>query len=737
MKFLDSLSKYLPFPKKEETGEYYFGLNIGATIVCGCVWGIRSGKLHIISSSKTAYESEKDLIEAANFVLDEALADFQPEPTKILFGVPDDWLADEDLKPEYLKILKQLVKELDVIPMAYVATTQAVSHLVARQTGAPLTAVLVHVGDPVTVSVVKGGKILESKQVKRSNSLPKDIEKALVTFSDVEVLPSKIILFGEDKVGKYKEEVISHPWMSQLPFLHLPKIEDLDPSTIVQAVGYAGASEIDPNVHVTSGAIVEDVRSSHKVSKPLPIEEHHGKHRGSKAESELENVGFVAGDIENIQAVNDQEMVLNEEMGEEDDVDVYGRAVPMRRHAQHVQETKPLLPSLPPIGMPVGLGGLLGGSTKLLIIPLILLILIGGFLYFQKAKVSVFVDLKTLENQTTVTADPNVTVIDESAKVIPGEVVNTEVSGTGKIQATGKKQIGEPAKGKVIVYNATDKTLTISKGTTLTDAKGQKFILDSGVEVASKSASAADPPTKSSPADATAASIGPDGNIAAGGDLSVGGFSKSDVVAKVDAAFSGGVSKDVTVVTADDQNRLLAQVLSDLKKKAREELQSKMTGDLKILEEALTDQIIKKTFSKNVGDQAAEITLNLTVKLTGTAYKDADLKSIVSKLVQVTAPEGYELDLSQTETQADVAKAEKDGKLVFTAKFKAKLMPKFDIEQLKKDIAFKSTAQASERLKQIENVIGSQIDYSPNVPIGSLQRLPFLPKNITIEVMAK
>ena len=97
MKILDSILNSLPIPKKNEPVEYYFGLNISSNMVYGCVWGIRSGKLHVISSSKTVYESEKDLIEASNYVLDEALADFKPEPTKILFGVPDDWLADDDL----------------------------------------------------------------------------------------------------------------------------------------------------------------------------------------------------------------------------------------------------------------------------------------------------------------------------------------------------------------------------------------------------------------------------------------------------------------------------------------------------------------------------------------------------------------------------------------------------------------------------------------------------------------
>lgn len=734
MKILDSILNSLPIPKKNEPVEYYFGLNISSNMVYGCVWGIRSGKLHVISSSKTVYESEKDLIEASNYVLDEALADFKPEPTKILFGVPDDWLADDDLKPEYLKTLKQLVKELDVVPLAYVASTNAISHLIARQTGVPLTAVLVHISDPVTVSVVKGGKVQGTKQAKKSDKLAKDIEKALMSFTEIEVLPSKILVYGDEKVTKYKEELTSYAWMTQLPFLHLPKIEDLDSNIVVAAVAYAGASEIDPEVQVSNHQLEEEIKP-HTKNKHISLDESKNRQHVEDKHG-LDNVGFVTGDIN--EAENQAILMEDESLGGGEDVDVYGRAVPMKHSSGHTQENKYAVAAAsdsPKMRMPIGLLGLLS-SSKFLIIPLILLIFLGVYFYFQKAKVTVFVDLKTVENNTTVTADPKVSAVDEAAKIIPGEVVSAEVSGSDKGQATGKKQVGDAAKGKVIIYNATAKSLVIDKGTTLTTDKGLKFTLDGTVQVASKSASAADPPTKSSVVDATAAVIGPDSNIPAGGDLSVGGFNKSDVVAKVDTAFSGGVSKDVTIVTADDQNRLLAKVLADLKKQAKDDLQAKMTGDVKVLEEALSDTVIKKTFSKNVGDQASDFNLNLTVKLLGTSYKDSDLKSIVSKLVQVEVPAGFELDLAQTETQADVSKTEKDGRLIFNAKFKAKLMPKFDLEQLKKDIIFKSPLEADKRLKQIENVIGTKAELSPNVP-APLARLPILTKNIDIEVTAK
>jgi hypothetical protein len=179
MGFLDSLSKFLPSQKKSHPAEYYFGLDIRNGLVTGSVWGIEGNRIRIISIVHRKFdvpenfpESSHDLIESANIALDEALADFQPEPEKILFGVPDSWLSDEELKPKYGKVLKQLVKELDVIPLAYVSTTHAICHLLQRKEGVPVTAILVEVGDPLAVAIVKAGKVLGYKEVGRERVLP-------------------------------------------------------------------------------------------------------------------------------------------------------------------------------------------------------------------------------------------------------------------------------------------------------------------------------------------------------------------------------------------------------------------------------------------------------------------------------------------------------------------------------------------------------------------------------------
>ncbi|MFH0937151.1 MAG: hypothetical protein V1808_02575, partial [Candidatus Daviesbacteria bacterium] len=383
-----------------------------------------------------------------------------------------------------------------------------------------------------------------------------------------------------------------------------------------------------------------------------------------------------------------------------------------------------------------------GGIFKLTFIPAFLLILVAAYLFFVKASVTIFVEPKVLERETEVIADPNVSEISEEKKIIPGKVVEVTVSGSGKLAASGTKQIGDPAKGKVIVYNLTNSQVSFSQSSALTGSNGLKYNLDVGVKIASQSSSVgADfttitKPGKSDLVGLTSASIGPEGNLPAGTELTVAGYPKSQVVAKVEESLSGGTSKEVTVVTSDDQKKLKAQVIDELRQKAVTDLQSKLTDGKKIIPEALDVLDGKYTFNKQVNDQATEFSLSASIRFKGTSYVEADLKTIVSKLVVTDIPENYELNLQDAQTQADVAKVDKDGKLTFRARFRAKLLPKLNTDDLKKQIKGLSVTAAAEKLKALESVIGSEIKLYPNLP-SQISRLPLLPQNISINVTPK
>ncbi len=699
MNFIDKVTNLLPGLKKEEKKEYFFALTIGQENLTAALWILSGKHLQILQTVSSVYSSLDEITKITDGLLDNVLGIKEFEPQKILFGVSDNWLSGDDLKEEYLMLLRGLVKDLELSPMAYVSTSHAILHFLENKEGVPTTAILVGFEkDNLEVRVSRAGKLDGSKVFKKSDNPGLDIEKALLTFTSVETLPSKILIYSKDNhLEKLKEELLSFAWMSKLSFLHFPKIDILQKDLEIKSVCFAGAKEIRSDAIFLSSSEIPQ-----PVTKKIPETE----------EKSEEDLGFVVGDIAQKQKemkkeILDQEVAISEEEIE-----------------PQVEDKKPNF---------IAKAKNLRSLSFWVIIGLFVLLL--SYLFLPKGQVKIFVEPQILEQDTQVTADPKVKEVLEDKKIIPGQIVETQVQGSGRGEATGKKEIGDPAKGTVVIYNKTFDSRTLSKGTLISSLSGIRFTLDVSVNVASQSATDTGITFGKSNAKVTAQVVGADGNLPSGTELKVGSLSSSQVYAKAEGNFSGGTSKQAIVVSEADQNRLLAQVAAQLRQQAQQKLQESLK-DKKILQEALSEEVIKKSFSENINDQATEFSLDLTAKFKGTAFEDKDLKLIVSKLVNTKVPEGFELNFEETETQADVSKLEKDGKLIFLARFRAKLIPKLDLEKIKKQIKGKTPQQIAQILKKQEHILGSEITINPSLP-SFLQRLPLLEKNITIEVGLK
>ena len=737
MSFLNKLSAFIPFSKKVEVLEYFFALNITSENLTATLWTIEGKQLKILEVASESYKSLEDITSVTDKLLDAVLGIREIEPQKILFGVPSSWLLDENLKDEYLKVLRGLVKELELTPMAYVENSRALIHFLEKQEGVPITAILIGFSEHhLTVTVARAGKIDGVKVVSKGANLGLDIEKALLTFTAVETLPSKILIYG-DKAQELKDQLLSYSWMSKLSFLHFPKVEILQDDIEIKSVCLAGATEIKEDAVYTQQPIYPASQKINSLEEePMAADKALEKKRDieEKKDLETEDMGFVVGDVE---LPMNETNLNNTDFGVDPDIDSELESnidFNLNANSSSLSEAGPLISDPSPVfshkkkinfKVIMVIGGIAG----------VLLIVLGAYLLLPKAQIKIFVEPKILETDAQVTADPKQKTVDENAKIIPGQLVDTQVSGTAKDQSSGKKQIGDPAKGTVVIYNKTNDSQNISKGATLATSNGRKFILGISVSIASQSASDNGITYGKANATVTAVEVGAEGNLPSGTEMTVGNLSSSQVSAKAEGNFSGGTSKEVTVVSDADQKRLLASLTSDLRKQAQRSLQDKQSN-MKILEEALSEEIIKKSFNKNINDQASEFSLNLTVKYSGVAFEDKDLKLIVSKLVNTQVPDGFQLNLEDTETQANVSKLEKDGKLIFLARFKAKLLPKIDIDSVKNKIKGKSLNEAVSIIKNMDNVLGSEIKVSPALP-SFLQRIPFLGNNIKIEVGLK
>jgi hypothetical protein len=85
--------------------------------------------------------------------------------------------------------------------------------------------------------------------------------------------------------------------------------------------------------------------------------------------------------------------------------------------------------------------------------------------FLPKATITIMVLPKTLDQDVEITLSTTDSSINFSDKIVPAEVESVSESGQKMVETTGKKTVGDPAKGTVTIYNKTTSPKTFSKGT--------------------------------------------------------------------------------------------------------------------------------------------------------------------------------------------------------------------------------------------------------------------------------
>ncbi|HET7713098.1 MAG TPA: hypothetical protein VFK94_00870, partial [Patescibacteria group bacterium] len=368
-----------------------------------------------------------------------------------------------------------------------------------------------------------------------------------------------------------------------------------------------------------------------------------------------------------------------------------------------------------------------------------LFLLLGAYvvLALPKAEVKIVVEQRPLEREATLTASTAVTTIDLDARKIPAQIKTSTQSGTAKTGTTGTKTIGTNAKGSVTIYNKTVVNKTFKAGTKITktgSSPALQFSLDGDVTVpaATVDAEFVVTPGKKD-INVTAVAIGTEYNVDANTQFDISGTPSSDASAKNNAAITGGSKKDVQVVAQADLDKLLEDLNKELTAKAQTEIESQGGSDDRVIEKAVKSTATAKTYDKKVGDEASEVSLNLTLSIQATVYNALQLKEMLSKTLEQAAPTGYEISPDGIETSAELSAVEANGDLIFIGRIRANLIPKFDKDELARNLSGKKPNAAETYLKGIPSVLSYQVSIWPNLP-EALQVFPRDVKRIKIQV---
>jgi len=346
--------------------------------------------------------------------------------------------------------------------------------------------------------------------------------------------------------------------------------------------------------------------------------------------------------------------------------------------------------------------------------------------YLHKAKLEVFVPSLNLEKKTSFTAGEKGDV-DLNIKAI----TQTDDVSTSK-SATGKKDVGDAAEGEVIVYNFS-KEKTFSKGTKI-ETKGLPFIFDEEIKVASASLTSdgsAKLPGKGK-VKITASVIGDEGNLSKGQTFKIEDLDPDVYFARNESDFSGGSKKQITTVSKQDYQDLQQEVM----KKAKDQKQTsiKLSDDQKIINLLSKTEVIDTNYSKEVGEEAAQISLTAKVKTTIYVYQKSKLIDLLYPYLVKEVKSGFNLDKNKVNYQITKVTEKKAANLIDISA-SGKAIRTLDKNEVVKVLLGKNKNQIEEVLKNAFSITGYNLDLSQPLPLPFLnQTLPFFPKNFDIRI---
>lgn len=740
----------LPFLEKKENISYFLVLVLRNQKANAVIFEETLGKAKVISQHEEYFEnsiedaSDEELLNTVDKTISTAESSLPQniETQKTVFGVKENWVENGRIKKEYLAKLKRISDELGLVPIGFLITTEAIAHFLAKQEGAPISAILIENDkNYISVALVRAGKIIEIKNAQGDGSVAATVDTILKHFESAEILPSRIVIFnGEEDLT---QDFISHSWSKSLPFLHLPQITNLPSGFDAQAVLFGAATEmgfevlrteeIKPTIEQAELGVIEQEKNQ-KAQDEENIQE---ETQTLKQDSSMEYFGFVKDkDIAKIETpkVKPQEVppsVIEQELKEiPEDLQIQeSESQPFSANAAMIFEgAKNVLSKIKLPPLPKG--------NKIIILPagvlLLFIFLFIFYLFAAKAMVTLEVDAKSVSQDKDVTFSTSGQT-DPSKNIIAAQFIEVSESGSTTTNATGKKDIGTKAKGKVTVFNNSDSSRTLSSGTTITSSNSLQFTLDNSVTIASASGDvfSGTTPGKADVA-VTASEIGTEYNLPSNTKFTIS--NTSSIAAKNDNPFSGGTKKQITVVSKDDIAKLETDLPKSLEGKAKDDIGKKISAEKSLLPVFVDETLGKKDFSKDAGDETSTVTLKAEVSYKSIVYNKSDLKSYALETLKSSGTENLTLDKDKISANVKEIKKKESTKVDTTLEILGFLIPKIEESKLSKEISGKSFSNATKILKEIPQVSNVKISLSPSVPLFP-KSLPRSSKNINFKVL--
>ncbi len=370
-------------------------------------------------------------------------------------------------------------------------------------------------------------------------------------------------------------------------------------------------------------------------------------------------------------------------------------------------------------------------------IVLLLCSVVGALVYIIAPGAVLRVQLRSeqVELELEIIADRKAAAVDAQRALIPAlelrEMVQTSVS----IPSSGSQSLaGNPASGVVTFTKLTEQALEIPAGTTIGTSAGETVLFETTEAVLIPGGG--DSPVDAAIVAATAYG-GRIGNVAAGAINQVVGALADRVTVVNLAPTAGGSDRNVPVVTAADQTRLLDIARLQLQSLAYDRMRADLSASQVIIIESL--QIAEENkdwldYSAVVGARSSQLTLSMRAVVSALAVDEELARQVTLAQLAAATPRDMTLkadSLAYERSAFNLARGKEQVR--FTAHGSGLALAQLNIADLREQLAGASLDAAQASLRANRALVQQPPPQLSLHPSG-LGRMPLLPIRIHVEV---
>lgn len=359
-----------------------------------------------------------------------------------------------------------------------------------------------------------------------------------------------------------------------------------------------------------------------------------------------------------------------------------------------------------------------------------------GYLVLPQAKVKLVFSAESFTQDYAVTFNTASTSVDSDNLILPATLLSQEKELSEEYVASGKKNIGNKASGKITFYNSwSDQAQTVTAGAALS-AEGKKFIAKESVSIPGATLKSGQIVAGQITANIEAVESGESSNLSPTKFTidALSGDQKTKIYGQSSSALTGGSTKEVTVVSEADLLSSLEKIKTRLITENKDELLKKIPSGDKYLEGAFREEFLELVPSAKVGDQIDKFTYRGKLKTTIISASEINLITVLSDRAESQLPKNRVLvqkdkaTVSYALTTLDPSMAS----VAYTVTLNGKVSSQIDQGRLKKELAGKKIDQAKSIIGEFELLNSAEVVMQPKLKIYTT--MPLFERSIKINI---